>query len=47
MASADSVAARKVAGTPRASSAWTWSCISETSGEMTSVVPGSRLAGSW
>ena len=33
--------------TPRASSAATWSCISEISGEMTSVVPGSSVAGSW
>ena len=33
--------------TPRASSAWTWSFISATSGEITSVVPGSSTAGSW
>ncbi len=44
--SLSSVAARKVADTPRAVSDATWSCISETSGETTSVVPGSSVAGS-
>jgi hypothetical protein len=44
---ASSVPARYVAAIPRASSAATWSCISAISGETTSVVPGSRQAGSW
>ena len=41
------VEARYVAAMPRASSARTWSCMSEMSGEMTSVVPPSSVAGSW
>ena len=39
------VEARKVAATPRAWSASTWSFISATSGEITTVVPGSSTAG--
>src|SRR5262249_53625227 len=36
----------EVARTPRLSRAWTWSAINETSGEITSVVPWSNVAGS-
>ncbi len=38
----------KVAGQPRsASSASTWSFISEMRGETTSVTPGRSIAGTW
>ena len=37
----------KVAGIPRAESASTWSFIRATSGEATTVVPSSNIAGSW
>ena len=42
-----SVEARNVAETPRASSARTWSSMSATSGESTSVIPPSTAAGTW
>ena len=35
------------AGMPAALSPLTWSCISEISGEITSVSPGSSSAGIW
>jgi hypothetical protein len=41
------VEARNVALTPRAVRAWTWSFMSATRGEITSVVPGSTIAGNW
>ena len=36
----------KAAGMPMAVSAATWSFISEMSGDITSVIPGSMMAGS-
>ncbi len=42
-----SVEFTKVAGTPAASSASTWSFISEMSGETTRVTPGRSMAGTW
>ena len=33
--------------TPNDCSFWTWSCMSDLRGDITTVIPGATMAGSW